>query len=79
MIKELIRAYKQIKADKKKTPAAKVAEELLHDPLSLELIAKMAKNIDRGFEIVRPVDGVILRFYDKGFQPVSISNEREVW
>jgi len=79
MIKRLIQAYKLVKAQENKPDAQKAAEMLLNDPMSLELIAKMATRIDRGFEIVRPSDGFTLRFIDKSFQPVQESEEGKYW
>lgn len=37
--------------------------DILNDTLSIEMIAKIASDMGTYFEIVRPSDGVIFRFY----------------
>ena len=44
-------------------------QSLLDDPISLEMIAKIARDCGRYFEIIRPSDGLTLRFYKDGEQP----------
>lgn len=77
--KRLIQAYKYVKDQEKKDEATKVAESLLYDPMTLELIAKMAKECGRCFEIIRPTDGIALRFYENGFEPVHNDDGKGVW
>ena len=79
MLKRLIQAYKKIKADEEKSRIEKSADSILYDELTLELIAKMARDCGRCFEIIRPGDGVAIRFYEQGFAPVREDNSKEVW
>jgi hypothetical protein len=58
----------------------KMAQEMLYDPFSHELIAKIAKDCDRYFEIVRPSDGYIIRCYPTNYVPPEQQNlNRDVW
>lgn len=71
MLKRLIRAYKQIKAEEKLSKTEKIVNEFLYDPLSLELIGKMARDCGGWFEIIRPSDGFIFRYYKDGVKTIK--------
>lgn len=77
MFRDFIAAYKKVKADRKLSAADKVANEILYDPISLELIGKMARDCGGWFEIVRPDDGVTLRYYKDGFKKVNTVEDYE--
>lgn len=71
MLKRLIKAYQQIKAEEKLTQKDKIVNEFLYDPLSLELIGKMARDCGGWFEVVRPSDGYIFRYYKDGVKVIK--------
>jgi hypothetical protein len=79
MIKRLIQAYKLVKSQEKKTNSDNAVDLLLNDPLQLESIARIAKNCGKCFEIVRPSDGITLRFYENGFYPAKKEDNRDAW
>jgi len=76
-IKDLITAYKKVVSDRTLTREAKMTNEILYDPISLELIGKMARDCGGWFEIVRPSDGFILRYYKDGFKKVNSVEDYE--
>lgn len=61
MIKAFLATFKQLKKQEKETSVAKM---LTDDPLTVELIERIAVKHDYHFEIVQK-DGTVLRFYKK--------------
>jgi hypothetical protein len=77
MIKRLIRAYKKLKEEDSLSGKEKIANEFLYDPLSLELIGKMARDCGGWFEIIRPSDGFIFRYYKDGVKVMNAIQDYE--
>jgi len=63
----LARAFKQAKKD---ASDDQIARRLTDDPITIELIAKVAKDYGYHFEIVQP-DGNVLRFYKRQGEPTQ--------
>lgn len=62
-----IKAFRSaVRSEKLRKEAQKAVKQILDDPLSLELIERIAERTDRGFRIVRPTDGVIFEFSERG-------------
>lgn len=76
MIKRLLKLIKKIRDEEAKH---KLADQMLNDPLSIELLAKVAKNCSRHFDVVRP-DGTIFRFHDTAnFNPGIEPDKGKYW
>lgn len=63
-MKFLRRLFAAFKSIKKEDNLKKVAQDLTENPLTVELLERIAKSYDYHFEIVRP-DGVVIRFTKK--------------
>ena len=61
MLKKLFAAFKVVSKQQKEEPVTKM---LTDDPLTVELIERIAKSYDYHFEIVQK-DGTVLRFVKK--------------
>ena len=72
-IKRVVEAYKRAKEER---AVARVSKHVLDDPLSIELIEKIAKQYDYHFEIVK-TDGTVFRFWKRGAREPKV--ESEVW
>jgi hypothetical protein len=71
MIRDFIDAFKKVRADRKLSASGRVGKEILYDPMSIELIGKIARDCGSTFEVIRPVDGVTFRFYKEGMKQVT--------
>ena len=63
----------------KKTRAEEQAMQSIHDdPISVELIRRIAREYDYHFEIVQR-DGTILRFFKEGIEPSKDISQGAYW
>ena len=60
---------------KKEESEERVRKLLTDDPITVETIAKIAKDFGYHFEVIQP-DGTVVRFYKKGAEQ---SQESGVW
>jgi hypothetical protein len=72
------RLMKVLKSVKLQEAEAKTARMLTDDPISVELIAKIAREYQYHFEIVQK-DGTILRFTKEGVTLGGDPNTKDVW
>lgn len=74
----LSRLFKAMKSVKLQEAEAKTAKMLTDDPISVELIAKIAREYQYHFEIVQK-DGNILKFTKEGVTLGGDPNNKDVW
>ena len=74
-IKALLSALKIVKKEKNDL---RLMKELTDNPLTVEMIRKIARDFDYHFEIVQK-DGTILRFKKSGVTSSVDENEGDVW
>ena len=75
ILRAIGKAFKLIKAEK----AEQSAIQALHDdPITVELIRRIAREYDYHFEIVQR-DGTILRFFKEGVEPSKDISQGAFW